>query len=59
MQIAADFAGLNCQLFWRPFDSDGTIEYQYTFSGDQYIVKKDFDLRFKCTWLRLGKSFDI
>ncbi|RMZ97507.1 polycystin-1-like isoform X2 [Brachionus plicatilis] len=54
VQIAADFAGLNCQLFWRPFDSDGTIEYQYTFSGDQYIVKKDFDLRFKCTWLRLA-----
>lgn len=59
MEIAANFVGLNCRLFWRPFDSDGTIEFEYKKTENEFLIKKDFDLRFKCTWLRLGKLIFI
>ena len=41
---------------WREFNSDGTIENQYLKDNNNtYTVKEEYDLRFHCTWTRIGK----
>ena len=46
-----------CDPYWRPFASDGTIEYPYTLTSPSvYSVKKEFDLRFHCTWSSTGAT---
>ena len=39
---------------WREFASDGTYEQAYAQTNNTYIVRKEYDLRFHCTWKRIG-----
>lgn len=54
LEIAADFAGFDCVPYWRPFEAPNTIEYEYKLLNGYYYVKDESNIRFYCTWLRLG-----
>ena len=55
IDIESDFYGFTCNPYWREYNYDGTLEQAYTAdSNGIYVVKQEKDLRFHCTWTRIG-----
>ena len=62
IELLSGFDGFSCQPFWRQFPVDGTKENPYSFRVDRYIVRKEYNVRFFCTWSMadtVATSFNI
>ena len=44
------FDGFNCKPYYRLFPVDGTQENPYELKGTGYVVRKEYNVRFFCTW---------
>lgn len=48
--MLSGFDGFHCKPYWRLFPVDGTKENAYDWKGTRYVVRKEYDVRFYCTW---------
>lgn len=50
IQILADFSQLYCQPGWCMYPNSGLPDTLYTSSNSVYNIKKEKDLRLRCSW---------
>ena len=54
VEIDSDFTGFNCVPYWRLYPTDNSPDITYNQTNQTYYVKKEYDIRWYCTWTRLG-----
>ena len=57
IELLSPFEQFTCSPYWRLFPIDGTLENAYKSENNIYVVKKEYDVRFFCTWSSEGKHF--
>lgn len=54
VEIDSNFIGFNCLPYWRQYPTNMSPDMPYSATNGSYYVKQEYDVRFYCTWLRLG-----
>jgi hypothetical protein len=55
------YSNFDCKLKYRLHDNDDAFDYDqiYDTTFQVYKVRREFDLRFFCSWSNLGKFLNI
>jgi hypothetical protein len=57
--INSGFYGFTCYPYWRELNFQGSTDYPYLMTNGIYNVKKEYDIRLYCFWIRQGTDFKI